>query len=176
MVTKPTGGPKGRPTGTLKTFSNDEDRYIIGMVNGLRLVGFQTPREHLIAFAVHFHQGTHKIHSAPLKVSNRLGLTEQVREALSAGYVLATLEGEPALIESAIDRIKKKMDRIASRDEPDLRKWMYYSSLGWALIVRGMPIGVVSNCWGQIGEVEYLNRILFPLILQYFGPSVERPL
>lgn len=177
MTTKRTGRPRGRPQGTTKAFSADPDRYVIGMVNGLRLYGAADPLEYLIHYAVYFHHGSHRIFPKPLENSNRVPfeLTEKMRAAIRAGDTLVSVEGDGSLIESNIERIKKKIRRISAREDADIRKWMYYSSLAWVLMLKGNP-GAALTCWKQIGELEYLEKVLLPRINKYFGQSGLSPI
>lgn len=133
MVTKRTGRPRGRPKGTIKGFLNDEDRYVIGMVFGLVPVAPNIPNEYLIMWAIYFHRGhLIEIPAVPLKAANRLKLSERVQAYLREGYKLVTWSGNEPQIESHVDTIRKKIARLAERQDPATKKWLYYARLGWA--------------------------------------------
>jgi hypothetical protein len=169
MVSKPTGRRRGRPIGTIKSFLDDDDRYVVGMVFGLLPLVPAVPKEYLIMLAIYFHEGRMvELPPEPLKASNRLKLSDRVKQALQEGYRFAVWSGNEQQIENHTDRIKKKITRLAQRDDPPIQRWLYYARLGWSGMLAGAPPEFVLARFEQIDERDYAEHLLIPRFAKQF--------
>ena len=176
MATKRTGRPRGRPKGD---FLSDPDRHIIGMVEGLAQVIHPKPKpklEHLIAFALFFHNGDRiELPPCPAAMARRLKLKPDTVIRLEAGYQLEkwaslVLEergawtGKPA-IRHEVNRVRQKMKRIAQ--DPQAQRWCWYMRNAWACLLSDPRVAPVLGWTTEAGERAYLKAVMVPFAKEW---------
>jgi hypothetical protein len=155
---------RGRPSGTTKAFNTDPDRYVIGMINGL-LSCQNTRFEHAAMLAIYFHRRERiPLPANPLQQVRRLGLSPAVQERLRQGWGLQQWgprqKPNRDLIGGQVDRIRKKMARIA--DDPTAARWCYYMAMAWASLLRAPNLGVIEAAIREAGEDAYFQTAMLP--------------
>jgi len=120
---------RGRPP---KQFGTDPDRYVIAMVDGLRLANPKNKLNQLIAFAIYFMRGEQvSLPDNPAKMARRLKIGDENVGRLNAGWKMQTWGIRTDTIDSEISRIAKKMKRL-ERDV-EAQNWRDYVGTAWAV-------------------------------------------
>jgi hypothetical protein len=167
MVTKRTGKPRGRRVGSRKSFLTDRDRYVIGMIDGLRAAHPNNDFEHLAMFAIYFHQREKiALPPDPLKNVRRLGLKPDMVSRLKQGVVLqqwgAIVAPNRGPTPPDVNRLFKKMKRLAGDREAE--RWRYYVGAAWATLYTHPNISLMRQLFEQVGELKYFEDRLMPLL------------
>lgn len=154
---------RGRPSGTTKAFSSDPDRYIIAMIDAL-LVSVKF--EHAAMFAIYFHrQEGIPLPPKVLQSARRLNLAPWIQERLQQGWTLQQWgpQDHPNHDEigSQVDRIRKKMARIA--DDPTAKRWRYYMALAWASLLHAPNRVAIEAAIREADEHGYFQTVMLHL-------------
>lgn len=166
---------RGRPQGTIKAFSTDPDRNVIGLVDGLMITSPGVKFEHATMLSIYFHrQKRIALPIDPLQSVRRLGLSARVQELLQQGWQLQQWGPEGRsnwdTIGGQVDRIRKKRARFA-RDAAAAR-WRYYMGhLAWASLLSAPNVGLIEAAAREAGELTYLETVMLPFAKSLISAS-----
>ena len=155
---------RGRPSGTTKALSSDPDRYVIAMIDALLGIS-NTKFEHAAMLAIYFHRRDRIVLPVdPLRSLRRLALSPAVQGRLLQGWHLQQWGPRERpyrdLIGGQVDRIRKKMARIA--DDPTAARWRYYMAMAWTSLLRAPNLGVIGAALREAGEDAYFQTVMLP--------------